>query len=593
MRRSLLAAVSLLSATGACTSLLGDFTLRDAGSADGGQPGTEGGPTTLSVTAVAVAANVYLGATTILDGTQSTATEGGLNYSWTLSPPNGSILGTGSIGGANQPTATLKPDVVGEYVLKLVVTSTMTSSVQSTATVTVYCGLPQAFYAQGTGTQVNASYNVAALDGGGAHSVTCLDTAPTDPVNSGADIPAFASYAGRAYDFWEAPPLDPMVEDGGPGSHLAAFMVDYVAGSGYATHLYGASSVSTCDAGVTDYGATGFGYGKPYGSEPRFRPDGQRFAVFDANWNILTYAWGSTTAPNSVASYPIQYPQASSLDPSVALGADGGILQSYFQEPPHIEWMGTSVDGGPTTWQVAWAAPAGGTGWALVTAPDQSHAQPTTYMTCPGLVPRQFAILSDGSVIASYRQTATGAEDLVHLKPPMNGSCNAITNYTNLSPQVASTATDFAISPDGQTIAFLRFDPQNDSSSNPWALNGAQLPGGYLYTVPVGGGASDLTKLTPPEPAIYGPRWIGGGTQLLFTRLDGVSAAGNLKTSVVTVLPGGGTPAVVVQGDGVKTFVSTNGNAACGIGPTHPAGGAAGLIGLVGLAGIARRRRRG
>jgi MYXO-CTERM domain-containing protein len=611
MRRSALVALVLLASTGACTSLLGDFTLGSGpGATDAGPDSTmmeagpsEGGEEGGSVTATAIgnASNVYLGGTATLDGTHSSLSDGSQpTWSWSiLKAPSGSNIGTNSIQGGNLSTATFKPDVVGEYTVVLTVAGTEAAPVQ--ATLIVYCGLPQVLYAAGVGGTQGPylQYEVVGLDGGAARAITCPAAAPGDPL-SGADLPPFGAFGGRAFDTWEAPPPDPAVDSGtGAGSHLAGFTIDYQSGMGYFSHLWGATSLTSCDAGVTDYRTANFGPGKPYGSEPSFRPDGQRFAVFDISWNILTFAWGSLTGSNNIAPYPITLPGAGVLDPTTSLGADGGALQSYFQVPPRIQWLPVaSADGGPiTSWQVAWAIPHpepdGGLGWAIVAAPDQSNSQPQAYMQCGGVVPRQFAFLPDGSVIAAYRPTPNSAEDIVHLKP-MGGSggpCALITNYTSLSGGFTSIATDFALSPDNppSMIAFLRLAPALGDSVTPWLQGGAQLPGGYLYTVPVAGGM--LNKLTP-DPALLGPRWIGGGTQVVFTRIDGVSDAGNLATSVVVVTPQGMELPPVARGDGVTTFVSTSGNAACGVSPGNAAGGAAGLIGLVGLAAFARRRRR-
>src|SRR4029077_20780186 len=98
-------------------------------------------------------------------------------------------------------------------------------------------------------------------------------------------------------------------------------------------------------------------------------------------------------------------------------------------------------------------------------------------------------------------------------------------------------------------------------------------------------------------PAIFGPRWIGGGTSIVFTRLDGIVAiTGNPATSVVVVGPDGGGKQIVAQGDGVSTFVSPSGNAACSISRAGTrAGSGMGAWGLAGLAVIAscvRRRSR-
>jgi hypothetical protein len=220
-------------------------------------------------------------------------------------------------------------------------------------------------------------------------------------------------------------------------------------------------------------------------------------------------------------------------------------------------------------------------------------------MTCAGIVPRQFAILTDGSVIASYRQTASGPEDLVHLKVNgTGGACTPILNYTSLPVASGGVATDFAVSPDGTQIAYL-LDPNTTTDAGPWMQGASQLPGGYVYLVPVVGGTP---KQVSPTPALFGPRWIGGGGWLVFTRLDGVTdggpvGSGGTVASSVVIIPadGGAVSSVVAMGDGVTSFVSTSGSGACStvLGAPGGTGGApgAGLISLVAFAGLLRARR--
>ena len=214
-----------------------------------------------------------------------------------------------------------------------------------------------------------------------------------------------------------------------------------------------------------------------------------------------------------------------------------------------------------------------------------------------GRHPRQIALLADGTVIASYRQSPQSSENLYQLKPNAQQSCSREQQYTNLSDASGATATDFAVSPDGTQLAFLEVDPAAQDASA-WMAGSSQLPGGYLYVVPVAGGTPQQAS---SDPAIYGPRWIGGGTALEFTRLDGIIAAtGRLATSVVVVSPDGGPEQVVAQGDGVSTFVSTSGNAACSVvapGRIGPGGAAGAVFGLATIAALGvrghRRERRG
>jgi hypothetical protein len=596
MRKRFLLVLSLCATTGACTSLLGDFSTGSGGASDGGSDtstaegsaddaGDAGGDSnegsTGTVTSVPLGTSVYLGQKATLDGTGSTPTvnQGG-TYLWTVGKvPTGSTIASASLIGATSATPSFTPDVLGEYTLILEVSAFGHSQTNSA---NVFAVLPQVFYAQGVVADAGSSafFAVADFDGGNAHPVVCADTAVTTVPN---EIATFAAYAGRAYDFWEAPAGQP--------SRLAGFMMDYVTGTGYSSHLYSTTNDAGCGSGVTNLASSTFGPGRPYGSTPHFTPDGSRFAVYDDQWNIVTYPGTGMSPVNSVGSYPIKFGQAG-LDPSGA-----SALAGYVAEPPRVEWIAVHPDGG-TVYELAWAGPKA-TGWAITTAPDQTNAPQATYMTCAGVVPRQFAILADGSVIASYRATASGPEDLVHLTVS-GGQCTPSTNYTSLPSASGGVATDFDVSPDGTQIAFLEINPTTQDAG-PWAQGSSQLPGGYVFVVPVVGGTP---KPVSPVPAMFGPRWIGGGAWLVFTRLDGVTdggavgSGGTVASSVVIVPAAGGTiSSVVASGDGVSSFVSTSGSGACSAAPVGRGGGAgawgaAGLVSLVALASLRRRRRR-
>ena len=216
-------------------------------------------------------------------------------------------------------------------------------------------------------------------------------------------------------------------------------------------------------------------------------------------------------------------------------------------------------------------------------------------MTCKGVTPRQIALLADGTVIASYRQSQQLGENIYQLKPNAQQSCSREQQYTTLSNSSAATATDFAVSPDGTQLAFLGLDPEQQDASA-WMQGSTQLPGGYLFVVPVGGGTPLQVS---NDPVLYGPRWIGGGTALEFTRLDGVvGATGRLATSVVVLAVDGGSEHVGASGDGVTTFVSTPGNAACSVagsaelGRGSVSGAAFGAAGLLAFCVRGQRRDR-
>ncbi len=557
----------------ACTSLLGDFVTSTGAVDAGGQ--ADSAPTEAAaddsgavVQAVTSDVSVYVGQTATVDSSNSTTTRGALAFAWTVVlSPAGSRVATETLTGAATPKASFIPDVGGEYQLQVTVSAYGSSN---THTAKVNAAVAQVLFAQGgpgDGGQSSAFYAVADFGGDGGHPVLCPDVI----TSSSVPLAAFAAYAGRAYDYWEAPAGQPL--------KFAAFTLDHGPDAGIFAHLWSGTSASSCAAPPFDYSTTGFGPGRPYGSNPHFSPDGTRFVVFDRAWRIVTYAANGTDGgpPQVVATYPVPYRQAAQLFDPVGLEPDAG----YTFEPPRVEWTGNGL---------AWAQPTA-SGWEIVTAPDMQNATPTPYMLCKGTMPREIGMLRDGTVIASYRPNPQSSENIYQLKPDAQQNCYREQQYTNLVDSGSSTATDFAVSPDGTQIAFLQIDTTSQDASA-WTSGSSQLPGGYVYVVPVAGGTPTLVS---SDPALYGPRWIAGGSALVFTRLDGIAeSTGRPATSVVVATLDGGAVQVVAQGDGVATFASTSGNAACGVAGRRVGGRESGTAPwiLATAAWLGRRRRR-
>ncbi|HEY3822083.1 MAG TPA: hypothetical protein VGL81_33185 [Polyangiaceae bacterium] len=563
MRKHLLLVLSLGAATAACTSLLGDFTVKASAGDGGSSSGGEGGGTD-TCKAVTSDVSVYLGQKATLDGSGSTTTSSdSLTYSWSVGAvPPGSGVATNTLSGGSTAQASFTPDLPGDYTLVLTVSAGDCPPPSTPAT--VHALLPQVLFAQGSiagGAQ--ASYVVADLDGGPPHPVMCPDTVVTSVPN---EIATFAAYAGRAYDFWEAPAGQP--------SNYAAFTVDFLGGN-YTTHLYAGTTASGCDASLPhDLGTNGFGP-SPFGTQPRFNKSGTRFAVYDSQFNILTFA-PDGSSQHTVTQYGTGQSGVAQLDP---LGRGPA-----YNEPPRVAWNSSGTE-------LAWARSNQTTGgWEVVTAPDQPNATPTLYMSCAGVTPREITLLDDGSIIAGYRASTTSGENIFQLTADNQQKCQVEHQYTSVSDASTAIAADFDVSPDQKTLAYLQLDPSVQDASL-WNLSpSGQYPGGYVYIVPINAGSPPTQVST--QPALFGPRWIGGGTRLVFTGLDGTSDSGPPKTSVVVISPDGGGHQVVAQGDGVNTFVSTSGSSACDVaaGRVGPFGAA--LVSLAACAQILRRRRR-
>jgi hypothetical protein len=177
--------------------------------------------------------------------------------------------------------------------------------------------------------------------------------------------------------------------------------------------------------------------------------------------------------------------------------------------------------------------------------------------------------------------------------------------YTNLSDTVNSVATDFSVSPDEQWLAFVQIDP-SIQDAGPWWGNtcifgctdyGLVQTGGYVYVAPISN--FNAAVQISPLPALYGPRWLGGGSLLAFTRLDPIPANGiNSPTAAIVLRPDGGGSKAVATADGINDILATSGNGiagACSVGLTPGRPGDRALLAFVSLvlaAPLVRRRRR-
>jgi hypothetical protein len=587
MRRLvLLAACVSLPLLAACTSILGDFSTGGAGSdaatdtnqksdgkgppGDGGLDGGSDGPVGM-LKAVATGETVYVGQTATVDGSKSSSVAGTPTFSWSfVSVPPTSAIKDGSLVGGGTAKPTFDPDVAGDYKLKLTI---QRGAHQATADATVTAVAPEVFYFQ---TSTNADGGITNMDpdatsssayfavdynGKNARPVMCPDL-QSNYVGTGE----IALFGGLIYDVWEG-------EAGQPPKYAGFTVGAYTspeAGGSFASHLWSGTSAASCDGGThaNDLGlfpqSSASGNNVAYGNNPRISPDGSRIAILDPNQNIVTLSFDGSERHTVAAYFEGDVDGAASIlfDP-IAFGES---IQ------PRIQWLGTSV---------AWARP-NDTGWEIVTAPDTASAAPTVYMSCAGVTPREFEFLADGTVVASYR-TAPSAQENLYL---LDKTCTALHTYTNLSASVSSVATDFSVSPDGKSLAFLSLDPAVQDA----AIFDGGLGGGYLFISPI-------DNSTPPvqigtHPALYGPRWIGGGTLLVFTRLEGPLVSNALPTSAVVITPDGGFRLAVATADGVSTVLSTSGSGACNMSGAAAGPGAFSLLSLVAIAHFLRRKRR-
>jgi hypothetical protein len=570
----------------ACSSILGDFNTGpspDSGASNPPPPDasmtaiTDGATgdssvfdsgidSAMSVTVSAAGVTTYVGQTATLIATASTTPTGGaVAYSWTVtSAPAQSTIKSSSLSGANTATVSFVPDAAGDYSFTLTATS---GSASGMTTVTARAIAPTVLYMLGSlidgggpDASFTSAYVASGSDGKSAHAVTCPVTASTAAGGGFFSVsPTLSQFfpADDFTDFWEAP--------AGQASRFAVSIYD-VDPSG-APMLFSGLEDASCASPPSEIWYDGGSY------QPRFTADGSRLVFFGiADSNIVT------VSPDGTDMRVVSAYAAGLVDSGLAYDTDPASLAV----PPRPQW----VDG-----RVAWVrqyTPSSAPAWEIVEADDVAGATPLRYMACPGGTPREFQFLADGTVIVAYRTTASsGPENLYRLAPDTSQNCTIVEQYTDLGNSQLSQATDFAVSPDQTRIAYVQYDGVADDSGYP----SQGLPGGYGYVVNVDGGAP--VRLSN-DFLMYGPRWIGDGTRLVATRLDGITDAGlvPLATSIIINSPSPGPGVALVSADGYTTFASAGSNGGCSTAP-GPVSPAAAFIGLIGAAfGLVFRRSR-
>lgn len=554
-----LVAIGAVTAASACG---GDDTAATGG--DAGVDATSDAPATTDAASdapgdggpvgIAVAdQSVYAGHAASLTVTTTTHT-GGFMFAWSLvSAPTGSAVTTATLGPLNAPGVSFVPDVVGDYVVKVTVDET--GYAPSTTMATVHAFAAPVFFARAimdsNGGEVGI--DVAGHDKSDLHAVACaINFGPNEEATYRTRT---LTAAASSMDAWEAPAGQPSRFVFSGTSSLAQDDA-----GGYATFLIAGTTRNSCGTAPTTLRSQQ----APAGafSQPRFSPDGARVAFVDpvgASFGVSTIGFDGT-GYRAVA--PIYATPPSSGDESTN-------IRPEWQDATHL----------------AWPRPLGGGAWSIVVASDAASATPATYMTCTGSTPHHIALLSDGSIVTSYSPTANAPSDLYVLKPDASKACTVVHKLTSLGGSNASRAHDFAVSPDQKTVAYLHYD----ATAHGGSASGSNE--GDLYVVPVDGSAAAKAVGTATSGRI-GPRWIGGGSRLAWTRVGAVVDGGDPRAAdiVTAVLPDGGASTDIVAGDGLNTIVAAAGpGGSCAI--AHGPAYAEAIALLLAAVALVRRRR--
>lgn len=494
-------------------------------------------------TAKIVATPDYAGLASQLDASGSTDPQGRvLTYRWHFqSVPTGSaIVDTALMPGATAKRPTFVSDLGGTYVVTLTVTAPDASSDTATAMVTVptvplfyYEGLEDAQHSQ-------VGVGVMRSDGTGRRLLNCPGPLVLDAGVYGADNP------------YQQLMLNPFTRVGMVGLRVrdpaTAGMPSHVAflqtspGTVSTFKLWMATDDSVCntnppvqiddrtDEYTIDATHTFSNYEKRF---PRFSPDGTRVVYYDVYETTDT-----TYAPKSRV---------------VTVGIDGSNprIIRHSTDASH----GITLISAPPIWlnntTVAWveeAADASSNYQVIlyyaqdaVGAGDNSRSVLLNCATADATTSpylrdiNQFELVAGGTklLIAGQKDansqpafnTPAGepaSSSLYLMVPTTNTAAISSCDPTSASATVlvkepgVGQSIDFAVSPDGTKIAF--------SSTHGVVADMAPTPQKDIFIMPIDGSSAPV-KLAGSDPNIddIGPRWVGGGKQIMWTQVGYVN----------------------------------------------------------------------
>lgn len=481
----------------------------DAGS-DTGQPPQQGSN---NIQIVAPDVATWVDVEGIVSAESSTSSlDGALTYAWSVkSTPPGSNAGAAALRDAQSARAGFTPDMAGDFVLEVKVSAGGESATQD---VRVRGVNGHVFYVQGNGTTPpTTDMMTVEMDGRGKHAVACKQPLLTEAAlrqlssidGGGADAQQLNEIDG-GQGFMMACLLTMLFSDmaidtyeGLPGEPPRAAFQTITAGADDASSVVSlvlATPDNTCQNPPTELRRLGGGDDGIGILQPRFSKDGQRVAFIETRP-------GDQYVVSTVGADGQGYRNINQYCPDPDAG-DKCYKRAFGPRRP--QWLdGTNL---------GWARSISDSEWEVVTAPDMPNAPVTRYMRCAGYgVPLSIGFLPNGEVLASVRPSKDAPEDLKVFARDGAGNCVELRNLTKL-PRAGSYARDFAISPDGKTVAYMQAIAEPDAGADDGGLKLDTSMGGNLYLVPVDGTSPPRSVNTEELIANFGPRWIAGGTRL-------------------------------------------------------------------------------
>jgi hypothetical protein len=432
-----------------------------------------------------------VGFTTKLDASKSADSVGRtLGFAWHFTAvPSGSMVDDSKLSATTGAMVSFEPDLGGIYTVQLTVTagsdSAMTSNAVTVPTVPIF------FQQASFGATMDSAVGLIRSDGTGRKVVSCTSSQDAAPGQlTGFGINAY--FSTHAFD----PP---------PGGSLPARFA-FTLQQGSEVELFVADETSDC---VTNTPPRVDEAGSMYSNKPhqlpRFSPDGGRVIFVDDP--------GSATNTSRLVSANVN-----GLSLRVIRGTNGSVnlntAPPVWVDATHVAWVentGTSMAPLPKIYTALDSASAGDT-------------SATVLLDCSTMFPilNQFAILPDGSLLiaaGAMKKSSGGSLNLYHVSGP---GCTVLSTLD--TEPAGGESTDFQVAPDGNTVVLASTHGQTN--------DGGGTETHDLFTLTVDG-AKPLTYFAgTPGIDDFGPRFVGGGRQILWTQgsqlADGAIAGGGL-----------------------------------------------------------------
>jgi hypothetical protein len=530
----------------------------------------------------------YVGLPSTLDGSKSSDPRSRtLTFTWHLQAPAGSMLNDASLTPAGAAgKVSFVGDVGGSYVVSLTVSTPDGSN--DTATVTLDVPTAPIFFYEGTVTAQGQQIGVGMVrsDGRGRHALGCPLA-----VDAGAGTIPYSNFAESAR--FGLRTFDAARPAMGPAPKSRVLFIDeqratFDGGAINEWRLWSGDEGSSCagQAPVRIDDPNAFN-DHPH-LYPRFSPDGQRVAYLDGNHN------------------------ASTMWRLVTVGVDGsdrrvvrGPTKAIYPTPPawmdatHLAWVENTQatsDWGDPRLAVYASVDAAGAG-------DPGTGTPTTITYCYNDTLQQAILKQINQVeFVTGGMIIVGSPNLVDfLNPPygmaiyrISGGVCATDNKLAEEPGNGKS-WDVALSPDGKTLAF--------SSTRGNLPDGAADATKDIWVVPADGSGPPTRLAGDKNFDDFGPRWIAGGKQLMWTQQGTDPDGGYPRGGGIMIINADGTnprSLIAQRGDSDSTTIvlggSNAGHVGCSWSGAFSDGTGAlglGLLGALFFIALVRRRAGG